>query len=138
MGFGNRVRAGVALGATALGLMASGGMAGSANAWVGGSYVRYGDSGPGAWCVQHGLDAMDRGDIWVVQDGQFGPATLAAVKKFQGIFGLAQDGVVGPATGQQLMDAMYRDYASNGADGDVSPWGWYSLQGCYGNLPTQH
>ena len=44
------------------------------------------------------------GDVTqVTQDGDFGPATAAAVKAVQGFFGLAQDAVCGPATWAALI-----------------------------------
>ncbi|NUR31594.1 MAG: peptidoglycan-binding protein [Catenulispora sp.] len=132
MKFGKRGRIGLAVGAVGLSLAASVGAAATADAYSGAPYVRYGSTGQGAWCVQNALDAMDREDLYVVQDGQFGPATLAAVKRFQSIFGLYPDGVVGPATGTEMMDAIWRQ----GQDDTVSPWGWSPRQVCWNYLPT--
>lgn len=38
-------------------------------------------------------------------DGYFGPATESAVKYFQHMYGLTQDGIVGPITYRRLLDA---------------------------------
>ena len=42
----------------------------------------------------------------LAQDGDFGPATAAAVKDVQRIFGLGVDGVVGPRTRSALLTAL--------------------------------
>jgi len=39
----------------------------------------------------------------IAQDGSFGPATTAGVKKVQQFFGLTQDGIVGPASWSALV-----------------------------------
>ncbi len=45
-------------------------------------------------------------DIQVVIDGDFGPATEAAVKAFQEAAGIRRDGIVGPSTWQHLVRPM--------------------------------
>lgn len=63
--------------------------------------LRKGMSGPAVSRVQETLRA--RGFYNGAIDGLFGPATEAAVKAFQRSVQLADDGVVGPATWQALL-----------------------------------
>ncbi|YAL83237.1 peptidoglycan DD-metalloendopeptidase family protein [Dermacoccaceae bacterium W4C1] len=56
--------------------------------------VRYGASGSLVKTLQQRLS--------ISVDGSFGPATLAAVKSYQGSKGLVRDGIVGPATWRAL------------------------------------
>ncbi|HSJ51749.1 MAG TPA: peptidoglycan-binding protein [Actinomycetota bacterium] len=70
--------------------------------------IRVGDRGEAVRDVQHRL--LDAGHR--VQpdelDGSFGPATRAAVQAFQRARGLPPDGIVGPDTWAQLVEAGYR------------------------------
>jgi len=61
--------------------------------------VHLGDSGSGVKQIQTALVAHG---YKLAVDGQFGPQTSQAVKDFQKKNGLAQDGVVGPATWAKL------------------------------------
>lgn len=75
-----------------------------------GYLLRMGSSGADVMLLQNALSKLAQAypqipDI--VPDGQFGPATDAAVKTFQRLFGLSPDGIVGPATWTLLMEEYY-------------------------------
>jgi hypothetical protein len=63
--------------------------------------MKAGMKGPGISTLQAALNEVNAGTTIVV-DGSFGPATKAAVMKFQAANGLTADGVVGPMTGAKL------------------------------------
>ena len=72
-----------------------------------GAPLREGDIGPNVTVIQTSLNRISQNypaipKIYPV-DGVFGPMTTAAVRKFQQIFGLAVDGIVGRATWYQLV-----------------------------------
>jgi GH24 family phage-related lysozyme (muramidase) len=57
--------------------------------------LKQGSRGAAVFEVQRALRARER---WVVADGNYGPMTTAAVKKYQQDFHLGADGTVGPDT----------------------------------------
>lgn len=71
--------------------------------FVAGPTLSQGATGTYVKRLQAGLNKLINARL--VVDGKFGPATLAAVKKYQKAKGLAVDGKVGPATQKRL----YRD-----------------------------
>ena len=81
------------------------------------------DSGTAVLAIQNALTFAGE---TVVYDGAFGPATDAAVRRFQAANSLVVDGIVGP----QTWDAMSQVLAENGAGGGddtdgngvVDPW----------------
>ncbi|MEU3567861.1 peptidoglycan-binding protein [Kitasatospora sp. NPDC036755] len=103
------------------------GVAGSADAAPGAPYLGYGHttSGTGVWCVQHLVNDWLRlgGRSTIDEDGQWGPKTDGAVRYFQqSILGSAQaDGVVGPQTGNKLMNIDWTD-PYGGPDGSCRPF----------------
>ena len=72
-----------------------------------GSALRVGSSGPNVVVIQTELNRISRNYPAIPKipnvDGIFGPKTEAAVRKFQEIFDLAVDGVVGKATWYALV-----------------------------------
>ncbi|APU17105.1 MULTISPECIES: D-Ala-D-Ala carboxypeptidase family metallohydrolase [Actinoalloteichus] len=67
--------------------------------------LRQGDSGADVRELQirvAGWAAASASRTALTVDGDFGPATQGAVRRFQGAYGLGIDGVVGPATQAQL------------------------------------
>jgi peptidoglycan hydrolase-like protein with peptidoglycan-binding domain len=75
-------------------------------------YVRQGDTGNVVRTVQYLLNS--RQSAGLNADGEFGPATLAAVKSFQRAQGLEADGVVGPNTWSRLVPVL-----TEGSTGDA-------------------
>lgn len=93
---------------------------GTADASTSAPYVREGSRGPGVKCVQEALNKAVHAEL--VVDGIDGPATTSAVKTFQYRYGLSEDGIVGPRTGEDV-------------------WAWdlsMGLNSCYPYVPTTH
>lgn len=69
--------------------------------------LRTGDAGVTVWSLQKALNTFNTD---VALDGQFGPATEASVRTFQGAAGLTADGIAGPLTqaalAKRLLDAV--------------------------------
>ena len=72
-----------------------------------GTPLRRGTTGPGVVTIQTSLNRIGQSYPAIpkipVVDGIFGSRTEAAVRKFQEIFNLTQDGIVGPATWYALV-----------------------------------
>jgi peptidoglycan hydrolase-like protein with peptidoglycan-binding domain len=64
------------------------------------STVRQGSTGPAVQALQ--VQLVKHGSS-ISTDGDFGPATDTAVRSFQSAHGLSSDGIVGPATWQELL-----------------------------------
>jgi zinc D-Ala-D-Ala carboxypeptidase len=82
--------------------------------------LRQGDTGADVTELQirvAGWAADGPAQVFVAADGDFGPATAAAVKRFQAAYGLAADGVAGPATQGQLN-------ALESSDGSTAHFDW--------------
>lgn len=96
------------------------------------------DIGPGSTdtaaveCVQSALVSASRnGKIPAYPassvDGKYGPATVRVVKMYQKALGLADDGIVGPATGSYLYQEMQAEQTQVGPA---------QLVRCYHRLPV--
>ena len=72
-----------------------------------GSPLREGDVGPNVVVIQSSLNRISQNYPAIPKispvDGVFGPSTTDAVRRFQGIFSLAVDGIAGKATWYQLV-----------------------------------
>src|SRR5262245_5943612 len=97
--FGSGTKAAVTAFQQSRGLSADG-IAGPATFSALVSTVRQGSSGPAVQALQ--VQLVKHGSS-IATDGDFGPATDSAVRSFQSAHGLSVDGVVGPATWQELL-----------------------------------
>ncbi len=113
---------GVAGGAIAIGAGALVGplFAGAAQAYPWGGTLKQGSSGAAVKELQirvAGWAASSPSHTYVAIDGDFGPGTNAAVKRFQSAYGLGADGVVGANT-QSKLNAL------ENSDGSTSHFNW--------------
>lgn len=113
------------------------------------STLRSGSTGSEVSLLQSLLNSVQNAGLTV--DGKYGPATVAAVKKFQQSRGLTVDGVCGPSTWSALESAkpvgttskpsvsvngqnvtVSWTYSGGGTSIDVyliqSPWGWNDIK----------
>lgn len=82
--------------------------------------LREGDTGDDVRIVQYYLAVLGRyyeALPVITVDGDFGPETAGAVRAFQRLFGLTEDGIVGPVTWNEI----YRAYRGIVADQNVDP-----------------
>jgi peptidoglycan hydrolase-like protein with peptidoglycan-binding domain len=104
------------------------GLVGSAAAYGWTRTLRVGDSGSDVRELQirvAGWAASSASQTYVAVDGQFGPGTEAAVKRFQSAYGLTADGIVGSAT-QSVLNSLEK------SDGSTAHFSWsefYSKDG---------
>lgn len=105
--YGAAAAAGGAL--TAAGVLA---LAGPASAYTWSRTLQQGMSGADVKELQirvAGWAADSASHTYVALDGDFGPGTYAAVKRFQSAYGLSVDGVVGPQTQSTLNSLQSSD-----------------------------
>lgn len=85
-----------------------------------GSVYRSGATGPDVALIQRWLNGV-RAHWPVIQnltvDGKYGSGTATAVKTFQTLAGIRQDGAVG----QQTWDSLYQTYANLHGEGEIWP-----------------
>lgn len=111
------LRGGVAV---AAGVAAAPLISGIAGAYPWGGTLQEGSSGAAVKELQirvAGWAAASASHTYIAVDGDFGPATTGAVKRFQSAYGLGADGVVGSAT-QTKLNALEQ------SDGSTAHFNW--------------
>ncbi|MEV3857966.1 peptidoglycan-binding domain-containing protein [Streptomyces sp. NPDC050095] len=99
------------------------------------------DIGPGA--TGYGVKCVQVAANWyqsprITVDSAFGPATKAAVKRYQRSRHLTADGVVGPKTGRAMTSDVRKSYEiahHTGDPADTKPYRTW-LSRCNGVIPT--
>jgi peptidoglycan hydrolase-like protein with peptidoglycan-binding domain len=114
-----------AVGALAVGAGAVAGplLAAPAQAYPWGGTLRQGASGAAVRELQirvAGWPTSSAAKVYLAIDAQFGPATFAAVERFQRAYGLAVDGIVGANT-QSKLNALAK------SDGSTAHFAWSEL-----------
>lgn len=88
-----------------------------------GVLLKRGSSGPDVKKMQNYLNFIGKTYSSippVVEDGKFGPATETAVIRFQQLFGLVDDGIIGPETWNAIVSAYY-ELKESPTDPDLYP-----------------
>ncbi|MFR9800474.1 D-Ala-D-Ala carboxypeptidase family metallohydrolase [Streptomyces sp. MS06] len=106
----------------AVGMAAAAGLAsaGQASAYGWSRTLRQGDSGSDVKELQirvGGWAASSAQKTYIAWDGDFGPATDGAVRRFQSAYGLGVDGIAGPQT-QSALNAL------ESGDGSTAHFAW--------------
>ncbi len=95
--------------------------------------IKQGHKGHKVACVQRGVDIVQNPNVAV--DSDFGPATHAAVVRYQKAERISADGQVGPTTGSHMISDVQRirqnDIRSGGTGAFYLDW----LQDCTGSIP---
>ena len=102
----------------------SGGAAGGLGSYPG-FLIRVGSTGESVRSIQRCLNRVSQRHSSIgqlVEDGVFGPRTLASVQQFQRLFGLNPDGIVGPLTWARLAQECGAQGGSGEGGANLPPY----------------
>ncbi|MFJ9847528.1 peptidoglycan-binding protein [Kitasatospora sp. NPDC101155] len=103
----------------------------SAHAATGLPSLQRGSGGLGVACAQWAENVYLQPKTPLDVDGDFGPATYNATVQYQHENELAQDGIIGPHTGDSIMSLI-------NISGNTQIWNGHWLSECYGAVPTSN